>query len=340
MALIRYEVNSGTPNITVTLYRNVTEQLGQNVHTQHEEGQFSFTGVAEDDYKIIAVDADGCNYQIPIDYCVCPDETYTAVNNGCVKYEQEAAILREPLEPIFPKSYSNYAQYGSLIFEPGYNIDGTGTYERIDTSNPYWINCNQVACRYATGPLNRSCVWAEHIYPPQDIGFSFCIDLLQTKTYYIGMACDNWSFIKVNGQMVVDQGHAAPNGNLSEALAPLMAMLGQDSRVAFRNWFIYPVELHSGRNVVEVYGHNHTQYLAGFGMEIYDATPNDLKAATSDEDLGDKLLFRSKSLVGQYLDYTYSPSDGYRGYRCNTEGFVLNTCEGDPFCEKRIFIPC
>lgn len=329
MGLIRYDVKSGTLPVTVQL---IGSGLGPVLHNVYEQGQFT---VPEGTYTLRVSDADGCVVNHNIDFCDdCPDG-YESINEGCVKYEQQPAGLTLPLKQIFKKSYAAYSNFGTLIFDNGWNYNGTGSYQKIDVSNTYWINTNPISS--AKGPMNRNAIWAEEILYPQDIGFSFCIDLLVEKTYYIGVGCDNWSKIKLNGQWILDQGHKG--GTLSNAISDLKAMLNADDQVTFKYWFIYPVTMKAGRNIIEVQGHNYSLPVAAFGMEIYDATKADLINATSDADLQNNFVWRSKDMVNQYLNYTYSSEDGFRGYNC-PEDYALVTCENEVYCEKRIFIEC
>ena len=325
MGLIRYNVKSGTLPITAEL---LGSGLSANIHAIYGEGQFT---VDYGEYTLKITDNDGCVKSYPISYCdSCPDG-YESVNGGCVKYDQVAASLALPLKTIVKKAYNSYGQYGMLIFDEGWNYNGTGTYEKIQT--PYWINA--YPGNTTDGPLNRNAVWSNTVLIPQDIGFSFCIDLLVEKTYYVGVGCDNWSKLKINGVDVLDQGWKG--GSLSNAVSDLIALVGSDSQVPFKYWWVYPMVLKAGRNIIEVKGHNHTATLAGFGMEIYDNSKLDLINATSDSDLN--ILWKSRDMVGEYLDFSYNSDEGYKGYSC-PDGYGIVTCEGEVFCEKKIFIEC
>jgi hypothetical protein len=109
-------------------------------------------------------------------------------------------------------------------------------------------------------------------------------------------------------------------------------------RPPFNYWFIYPIDIPAGKNILEAVGNNFTD-IAGLGVELYDATKADLKAATSDVDLGSKLLFRASDEDGNTIPFERSDTDGYHGYEC-LPGYSLVTCNGQPYCQKKLFLEC
>ena len=301
-----------------------------NLH--HSYGTYEVTGLTDLELVITFIDSDGCREFSVLTLCdTCP-EGYEPTDDGrCVGYDIQDANYSATTFTIVKKvANSAYSVDGMLIFD-SWNYNGTGTFEWLNNTNSYWRN---VPFPSSVGVMNRTAVWASTTYAQQDVGFSFCIEIGATKSYYIGFGCDNYGKIKINGTLILEQ-----NVNALKAMYPPLGMPGgNDNGVPFKYWYVYPVQLESGRNVIEVLGYN-SESVAGIGIEIYDATKQDLMTATSDADLAGKILFRSSNLVGNPLHYEYSVANGFHGYYCN-EGYALNTCGETIFCEKREIIDC
>lgn len=263
----------------------------------------------------------------PVVLCETCDEGYTPTVDACVMYT-------ETYPEYYPGQYTilkslpsaAYTNFGTLVFDQ-WNIDGTGTFEKISTDNFYWTNLPYPSLN---GPMNRSSVWASVTHSNQDIGFSFCMDVILTKNYYIGFGSDNWGKMKINGQMVLEQNPTA--------LKAMLASNQTTDQMGHKWWYVYKVELLAGRNIIEVFGHNNAS-VAAIGIQIYDMEKSALVAALSTNDLGQGLVFSSESLVGETLQYEYSPIGGYHGYHC-PDGHALDTCSGLPVCVQFETIPC
>lgn len=320
---IIYTINNGSLPITVELIGTEFS----NIHTEY--GTFSFDNLPEQEYNILFTDNDNCIYETEIVLCTDCPSGYTAIGNDCILYDEKDIVTVEPLLTIIAESKnSSYGSYGTLLFND-WNYDGTGTYERILT--PYWKN------NWTTlGPLNRTAVWANVHYAPQDIGFSFCVNIAVKKTYYVGFACDNWGKVKLNGNFILEQD---VNSLTNMIISNGDSYDGHSDRIPFRYWYIYPITFEVGQNILEVFGHNETLLAAAIGIQIYDATPNEIKNATSDADLGAKILFDSIDLVGTELQYEYSLIGGLHGYYCE-DGYALDTCGDTIKCIKRDVVSC
>lgn len=322
---ITYSITSGQLPITVLL-KDGGSTVATNIHNSY--GQYTFDEVPEAEYVIEFYELSTylCGSEV-VSPCYECYEGYTPVGDKCIGYTEEAPIYSAPTYTVIKKAANAaYSVYGAIIFNSGWNYNGTGIYERIlPTTNTYWHNTPYPSM---TGVMNRTCVWASVTHNMQDIGFSFCVDIAIAKSYYIGFGCDNWGKIKLNGIYILEQNRTA-----------IKTMFGSsDNGVLHKYWFIYPVDLPEGRNVIEVLATN--EYLvAAAGIQIYDATKEDLMAATNANPLGSKILFTSESLVGQALNYEYSPSGGYHGYRC-PDGFSLDDCDGTPKCIQRVELEC
>ena len=138
-------------------------------------------------------------------------------------------------ENTIPKTYDSYSMCGSYIYEPGYNINGTGTSNIIPLPNLFWRNGDDpAACVPSllyTGPLNRAGLWSATTTANQQIGFTKCIDIIESKTYYVAIGCDNYGIII---SMALT--------SLPKDPAALDAQYGLAGNVAtFAVWHIYPV---------------------------------------------------------------------------------------------------
>ena len=333
MGIINYTLVSGIVPIEVRLSGG-TGNLYINIHNILESG--SFTGLTNDTYTLDFVDSQGCYDTNFIDLCDNCYSGYTPVYGGnCIKYDIVEPSYSASTFTIAPQSKnSSYNLYGPLLFN-SWNYNGTGTYERFGLNNSYWTNLGSL-----TGPLNREGVWGSYTTSNQDVGFSFCVDIGIDKIYYVGFGCDNYGKIKLNGYMILEQNVAALT---SMIISNGDSYDGFPDRLPFRYWYIYPVYFPAGQNVIEIFGHNVTS-TASVGIVIYDATKNDLINATSDLDLGSKIIFQSSNLSGKTLYYSaYSTTGGtvYNGYVC-PDGYALNTCNGGEsiYCEKRDYLGC
>ncbi|MBC7088736.1 MAG: hypothetical protein H5T96_09780, partial [Tissierellales bacterium] len=271
MIRVQYTIDDGMLPITVEL-------VGSGLTNIHEVyGSYSFEDVPDGVYVLLFTDSGGCTYQANIAPCTNCLPGYTSVGDQCILYEEEEATFTSPTYTVLATSTnSSYGSYGTLLFS-SWNYDGTGVYERW-TTVPYWAN-NWTN----VGPLNRTAVWSSVTHSLQDIGFSFCIDIAVAKTYYVGFGCDNYGKVKLNGEYIIEQDVTAltnmivTNGDSYD---------GAPDRIPFRYWYIYPLDLPVGQNIIEVFGHNEYS-VAAVGIQIYDTTPYELKNATSDADLGD-----------------------------------------------------
>ena len=250
--------------------------------------------------------------------CHCPDG-YTDTGTSCQLIETSSPT--PPSNPQYLVNYNNnyYSTWGTAIFN-SFNIDGTGSYTLIPSSNSWWKN---IAGNNTDGPLNRCAVWTEYQESGQDIGFPITINIQQSKIYYVGFGCDNYGIVKVNGTTVIQQDITALNAMWSTS----------GDATGFRYWYVYPIQLNAGLNIIEVYGHN-VEYNAAIGVEVYNATSAEIAAATSYTDLGNKLIFSTKDYVGQPV---YLGTGGV-GYTC-PEGYQLSVVNNVATCVKTTNLP-
>lgn len=329
---IEYELVSGILPIMVTLVGATTNL--SNYHTIYEAGVF--TGVTSEILTLTFSDNNDCDTGETIDPCTDCYTGYEPTFDGdCFKIDSYNAPISGTTLVIEKQPVnSSYNLYGAAIFSD-WNFNGTGTYDIFGKTNIYWTNLFNTT-GINTGPLNREIIWSETPYANQDVGFSYCVSLGVGKTYYVGFGCDNIGKISLNGTMLLEQNSTAlHNMFLSNGDD---VSVGYSDRITFRYWYLYPVFIPSGDNILEIFGHNYSNP-AGIGIVIYDATENDLKNAKSDSDLGNKILFQSSSLDNEDLNYSYDPINGYNGYYCDA-GYGLNTCGGTVTCDKKLVIEC
>jgi hypothetical protein len=255
------------------------------------------------------------NPYCPVGYELAPDGTY------CFYEEITEATPPSAGENAVAATEDVYTTCGSYIYHVGYNVNGTGVSDQISLANPFWVNGNGDCGNHTLtdGPLNRNGLWSTTEASNQDIGFSVCIDIMESKTYYIGIGCDNYGIIKLDSVTIVSQDAAALDIQYSVGGAP------------FKVWHIYPVEISAGNHILEMIGHN-VSSAAGFGCEVYDNTPAEIAAATGYGDLN--MIFKSADYIGQPI---VLGTDGI-GYSCPAN-YSLRACSSPFECVKLITTP-
>lgn len=316
MGYITYRVSRGELPVTVTLQGSDFEP---NVHAEY--GDYYFNYIPEGSYTLHFIDALGCEEILGVFDCPNCPEGYTATADGCyIKEDIDATPPTFNYLTYVSKTYSEYSKFGSLIYEEGFNIDGTGSYILIPTANPFWINGPQ---NTIAGPLNRTGIWSSGGHTSyQTIGFSICIDIRVEKLYYVGVGCDNEAKIRLDGVTILHQDRS------------IKSHYGTGGDKTFSYWHIYPVRIPAGFHILELEGYNQ-EHIAVFGAEVYSATPQELMDATGYTALGDKLIFSSKDMIGESIQLG---SHGH-GYSC-PEGYALVLCDGDPYCTKLTYTAC
>lgn len=194
-----------------------------------------------------------------------------------------------------------YVSTGSVIYNTDFIKDLTqGTITLINQSNPFWIN----AGNQTDGPYNRSGIWsrASPQNPSSELGFYANINVASPTNVYMGFGfgadnciinINNVNIINITGgnAPVVDPGTLAYN-----IFHQTSGLSGYGS--AQGNWFIIPVTLAAGNNLIQMT----SNYFgtgpdgsepAGIGMEIYENTAAQIAAATDYSTLN--VLFKSSN---------------------------------------------
>jgi hypothetical protein len=249
------------------------------------------------------------------------DGTYTytydsvaAVYNG---YKSTAAIA--PVSPygVEAATDNSYGEDGTRIYpENGWDNKGdlkSGySYQSVMTNN-YWKNNS-----FSTGPVNRHSIWANDGIGGTDlpvaiwIGFSKCITVASSKIYYVGLAGDNHFRLRLNGVEILNTRQSG--GSLNNTV------------YAFTYWHIYPIRIPAGDNTLELTGWNENSEGA-LGCVIYDNTPAQLIAATSNDDL--TIVFNSKTVTNIDIIQTQAGVYENKGYTCPAGYDVYSPCGGN-----------
>jgi hypothetical protein len=255
-------------------------------------------------------------YSCPVGYTQSVDSSY------CYKVVTTAATAPTSAETSVARSAIDYSICGTWIYS-SFNLDGTGASTQVPTSNNFWVNgpgdC-LTGGSVSGGPMNRCALWATSQLSSQSIGFSVCINIPQSKTYYVAIGCDNYGSIKIDGTVILSQDRFAMDAQYGTpgGSGPL------------RVWAVYPVEILAGTHVLELIGTNGPEPIpnpAALGAEIYDNTVAEISAATSYGQLN--LIFSTKDYIGQPIQFG---TDGI-GYTC-PNGFSLVLCDGPAYCTK------
>jgi len=191
---------------------------------------------------------------------------------------------------------ANYLVAGTRIYDT-YNIDGKAiNYTTVPATNYFWNN----APGSTKGPLQRTGVWGKS--NPKTLGFSVCVEIPESKTYYMGIAADNSGTLKIDGNTIL-----------------------QD--IDFVYWQIYKITLAKGIHFVEFQVVNF-QGPAALGFEIYNNTKTQIMDALGYYDLD--VVFTTSNEVGLNVE----EGDASTSYSCPI-GYILDYCAaGVPVCSQ------
>jgi hypothetical protein len=271
----------------------------------------------------------------------CCPSGYTLSEDGTFCFQLNTTTATPPVSPenTVAKSNISYGPYGTLIYNPGYDINGTGGFVQISYSNTFWAN----GPGYPTfpgpgtslGPINRAGIWSTTTADGQVIGFSACIEAPVTGTYYVGIAGDNIPRITLDGNIVVQMDPSAMGIYLAANGYPDLG--GVEIESTFRFFHVYPVVLEAGTRVLEMICEN-TTGPAAMAAEIYNLSSSQIQAASSYGAMGSGLVFSTKDFVGEPVQV----GNGGIGYTC-PPGYSLVLCDGPAYCTQTLTtatIPC
>jgi len=248
--------------------------------------------------------------------CNCPD-TYQVTPQGtsCQKLDSIPATVSNAGYCLAPSTNPVYTSFESRIYSPGFSqatlnlLPGTVggfIFARMTTAGQ-WANPTSDT---NTGPLNREGIWIDSdcngvkddLQSGQKTTMAFMYNNPgPQRTIYVGAGADNQFVLVVNGQEIVDTGIA---GDLQ-----------------FKIWHIIPVTVNPGVNYINLIATGDGTFNDSFGMVVYDNTPSEIQAATSDAQLN--ILFASHTLRFTTYDvatcpdtYSLDTSGGQGAYIC------------------------
>jgi len=192
------------------------------------------------------------------------------------------------------------------------------------TSGTLWDNHGAST----NGRLNACGVWSGTSTGSQNyyvtLGFSTCIDIIETGIYSIGLAADNETKFYIDAELVYNSFD-----------------LNNDENDDLNRWKVLEFDITSGRHIIEMMAYNHTGP-ASFGAEIYNAPCSTLSGLTTTAQLEPYIFWSTKDLTGGSVrfDYAHKASSGniyegqdHWGYKC-PDGFALDC--GKEFCIKQV----
>lgn len=277
-------------------------------------------------------------------YPYCPNG-YTLAEDAssCIIMDEVAATPPSGSENAVAVSGPNnfsYGIFGTLIFDPGYNINGTGSFTQIPYSNSFWVNGpgypSFPSVSNTAGPLNRAGVWSPTVAAPQTVGFSVCVTIVTPGIYYVGLGCDDFGQISVDGTTILSQDRAALKTYI-QANGYTYPVGLDPNQITFNFWYAYPVSLTAGTHVIEIIGNNTAGVIAesaSIGCEVYNLTATEMAAATSYAAMGAGLVFSSKDFIGMPIQL----GSGGIGYTCPS-GYSLKYCDSPPSCVRILTTP-
>jgi len=232
-------------------------------------------------------------------------------NSGCILTATTTPIVVSALTTNNGTSDEVYGSFGVNI----YNLNGYSNNGTVIGSYAYQ---NFVVPSFWSGRMNSTCIWVDgdSLWPnpnyPGTVSICDTINVTQAKTYYIGIAGDNYVSIIINGVTIVTQPSDERDTN-------------------FKFWSIYPVSLSAGPNVISLNGTNVTN-IGSFAAEIYDNTLVELTGATSESMLN--LIFTT----GDYREGGPKFRQGFcSNFRCP---IGYNYDESTGLCLQILRSPC
>jgi hypothetical protein len=289
-----------------------------------------FSGITGCNNTSISVEYSGSGY-----YFHCAHTTGYTCNcsgSGWVKYNETACIKSATTAGYTPDPSDLYevedavsniqsCLYGTLFFDSGYSLCGSGVAVASVPSGTYWAN---TTLSTTNGPYNREAIWTDlPADKPYDtwLGLSYCTltGTTDMKTYYIGIGAVNNFKVVLDGVEILDT-TAGPCITGTQSLT---------------TWRVYPISVGVGSHIIEYYGYNYGNP-GGVGFVIYDKDLSSLTASTTDVAAG--VIYNSNSEIGNNFEFCQDLSGDYliSGYTCPvgyTYSVCLGTCVKFNYCE-------
>ena len=197
-----------------------------------------------------------------------------------------------------------------LTTQDGTHISAT---DISDSTNTFW---GTGASSPLDGRLNEVGIWASET---EWLGFSECVEITETKTYYIGISGDNYIRFSIDGDMILDIAPTSSGGDNSN---------GYNHEI----WHVIPYTLSKGKHIIELSGRNESSLVA-FGAEIYN--PTDLTTLINSTTIADtNKIFSTIDQISTESNPKYYDLGETIGYTC-PDGYSLDTCNSGNFlCTK------
>ncbi len=283
-------------------------------------------------YGVTELEVNVCiTVNLNIGVLTCPAGfSATPANDACEQINVTAATFNGSGATILVGNQNvAYANYGTYFYPmiqndgalPVYYIGnannlldqsgGTTTALNVNNVSPFWGNPTDIS---TAGRLNNIGLSATS---GQYVGFTYCFNIATPGTYYVGLAADNNSQMSLNGQLLV-----AFSGSVSDN---------------FKKWSVFPVNLLSGKNIIEMTGENDIGTSSAFAAEIYNPISYaTLTAATSTGATQANTIFSTAGFVGKTWEIGTDV-----GYSCPvaTPNYSLDGCGDTYMCTQIITIP-
>lgn len=199
---------------------------------------------------------------------------------------------------------------------PGTGVNNDGNYGPSSLQNSLWGGLGG-----SSGRLNNAGIWASSGGTPTGewLGFSVCLDIPETTTYFIGIAADDIFRIKINGNFIFNNSNTPPVTGAYFVYS-----------LTILQWSVFPITLNSGLNIIEIEGYN-IGGAGAFAAEIYSGSVSTLSGYTNTSQLSADTIFSTLNFVGQDIPLSSSGATTNTGYTCPS-GYTLYNCSGTPYC--------
>lgn len=228
--------------------------------------------------------------------CACPDGFDLSVDGEtCERITQTAAVQNGDFRTVCRGDQNeNYGAFGATLPGGAHIVDsffGNGTFDENNGSR-----------------LNTIGIWSCDGALREWIGFSRCIDVEESGEYVVGVSGDDRVRFSLNGDLVFE-------GNTD---------------FHFRNWWMVPVTLQAGINIIEMEGYDQG-VVAAFGAEIYGPFPI---GSTVDDATMAGLDYENNIIwtTGDQLESTFNLGTS-SGFSCE-DGFALDLCSDEATCTR------
>ncbi len=256
----------------------------------------------------------------------CPSGfSATPANDGCQKITISAATNAGIGPTIIAGDNNNvYNRLGAVFYPdiqnnqalPYYYSGGGILTDQTGGTLSYLVNANTGTFwanpspgNLIDGRLNPAGISAQTTYA----GFSYCINIEEPGTYYLGISSDNRCKFKLDTKELIQF-----SGSVS---------------ASFLVHSVFELNLTSGEHIIEMLGENDSGTDAAFCAEIYyptGATPfATLTAATSTASTQANVIFTTENFIGS----AFTVGTGY-GYSCSDPSFLVNNCDSTYVCSK------